>query len=168
MMGISSEELRQRLAAASGKDDSADAGAAGANTISIMGREIELPPGVEAAQIRAIMAKRQRGEELSGADRALMGRVMAAMGGGPGRPRAPTTDYRFGGEYWVFTDRGGSPEPVPVKTGITDLEYSEIVSGLQPSDQVYLLPSSDLFRRQTEIQSFFTSRFGGVPGIAGR
>jgi HlyD family secretion protein len=165
MMGISAEELRDQLAANSGKNDS-DSAPAAANTISLMGRTVELPPGVEAEQIRDIMAKRQRGEQLSGADRALMGRVMRAMGNGGGRPRGPTTDYRFGGEYWVFVDRGGIPTPLPVRTGITDLEYSEVVSGLQANDQVFLLPSSDLFRRQTEIQSFFTSRFGGVPGIS--
>ncbi len=167
MMGITSDELRERLQAARGgpKDDSAGATAAG-NTMSIMGRTIELPDGVDAQQVRDVMAKRQRGEQLADADRALMRRVMRGMGGSRGRPKGPTTDYRFGGDYWVFVDRNGLPEPVPVRTGITDLEYSEVVTGLRQSDQVYLLPSSDLFRRQTEIQSFFTRRFGGVPGIA--
>ena len=166
MMGISADQLRDQLATKSGGKDDSDNAPATANTISLMGRTIELPAGVEAQQIRDIMAKRQRGEQLSGADRALMGRVMRAMGSGGGRPKGPRTDYRFGGDYWVFVDRGGVAVPLAVRTGITDLEYSEVVSGLQPDDRVFLLPSADLFRRQTEIQSFLTRRVGGVPGIA--
>jgi HlyD family secretion protein len=170
MMGITQDELSQRLAAnrADRQDDSADAPPAppAANTISMGGRTIELPPGVEAQQVRDIMAKRQQGVELSGADRTIMRKVMQAMGGSGGRrPRGPTTDYRFGGDYWVFASRNGVPEPVPVRTGITDLEYSEIVTGLGASDEVFLLPSSDLFRRQERMRNF-TRRFNAVPGIS--
>ena len=81
------------------------------------------------------------------------------------RPRGPTTDYRFGGDYWVFANRNGVPEPMPVRTGITDLEYSEIVTGLGAGDEVFLLPSSDLFRRQERMRNF-TRRFNAVPGIS--
>jgi HlyD family secretion protein len=170
MMGITQDELSQRLAAnrADRQDDSADAPPAppAANTISMGGRTIELPPGVEAQQVRDIMAKRQQGVELSGADRTIMRKVMQAMGGSGGRrPRGPTTDYRFGGDYWVFANHNGVPEPMPVRTGITDLEYSEIVTGLGAGDEVFLLPSSDLFRRQERMRNF-TRRFNAVPGIS--
>ena len=169
MMGIGADDLRERLAAHTrdNKDDSAGADTEpAANTISMGGRTVELPAGVDAKQVRDLMAKRQRGQELTGADRAIMRRVMQGMGGAGRRPQRSATDYRFGGDYWVFRMHDGTPEPVPVRTGITDLEYSEVLAGLGPNDQVFLLPSSDLFRRQASMQSFFTRRFGGVPGIA--
>ena len=41
--------------------------------------------------------------------------------------------------------------PVAVKTGLTDLEYSEIVSGLEPGDRVLLLPSTSLYEQQERL-----------------
>jgi len=48
---------------------------------------------------------------------------------------------------------------VAVKTGLTDLEYSEVVSGLQPGDKVLLLPSTSLYEQQERLQEFISTRF---------
>jgi cystathionine beta-lyase/cystathionine gamma-synthase len=56
--------------------------------------------------------------------------------------------------------RGDQPVPVAVKTGLTDLEYSEIVSGLEPGDRVLLLPSTSLYEQQERLQEFISQRFG--------
>ena len=53
--------------------------------------------------------------------------------------------------------------PVAVKTGLTDLEYSEIVGGLEPGDRVLLLPSTSLFEQQERLQQFITARFASTP-----
>ena len=62
--------------------------------------------------------------------------------------------------------RDGEPVPVPVRTGMTDLDFSEIVRGLADFDSVLLLPSSGLFETQQRMQSWLTRRVGGVPGIS--
>ena len=58
--------------------------------------------------------------------------------------------------------RGDQPVPVAVKTGLTDLEYSEIVSGLEPGDRVLLLPSTSLYEQQERLQEFINQRFGST------
>ncbi len=82
-----------------------------------------------------------------------------AAGAAPARP----SYYQFGGDYWVIVLRNDQPVPIAVKTGLTDLEYSEIVSGLQPGDRVLLLPSASLFDQQERLQQFISSRFSSTP-----
>ena len=83
-------------------------------------------------------------------------------GGPPQAAAARSSDYLFGGEYWVIAMRGDQPVPVAVKTGLTDLEYSEIVSGLEPGDRVLLLPSTSLYEQQERLQEFINQRFGST------
>jgi HlyD family secretion protein len=86
-----------------------------------------------------------------------------------GRPRRPsgsraTTDYRFGGEFWVVID-SVDQEVRKVRTGVTDLNNVEIVNGLDESERVLVLPSSHLIETQQDLQNFISRRMGGVPGI---
>jgi hypothetical protein len=170
------------------------------NVLSLNGREVQLPAGVDAAKVTALMEKRRSGAELTAEERALMrsvfqqaggsfgggggppggfagggppggfpggfpgggppgGFVMAGGGNAPAR-QASSTDYLFGGDYWVVALRGTEVVPVAVKTGLTDLEYSEVVSGLEPGDQVLLLPSTSLYEQQARLQEFINQRFG--------
>lgn len=91
-------------------------------------------------------------------------------GSGPGgrgnRRRGPpeaATDYRFGGDFWVVMD---SPEQEirKVRTGVTDLDRVEIVSGLDESDHVLILPSSHLVETQQDLQNFINRRASGILG----
>ncbi len=83
-----------------------------------------------------------------------------------GRPTGSSaSQYQFGGRYWLFVLRNGEPYAVNVETGLTDLDYSEIVSGIGPSDEIILLPSAGLIRSQDRFRQF-ADRFGGVPGIS--
>ena len=84
------------------------------------------------------------------------------------RQRPSTTDYRFGGTFWVVLDDAGELRPVNVRTGITDLERVEIVAGLEESDRVLILPSAHLVETQRQLQEFISRRAGGVPGIGAR
>lgn len=52
-----------------------------------------------------------------------------------------------------------------VRTGVTDLNNVEIVSGLDESERVLVLPSSHLIETQQDLQNFINRRMGGVPGI---
>jgi len=194
MLGLDEAALRKEIWPEGGP-----AASAGKNTVSIGGRQIELPAGVDAEKVTALMQKRQSGQELTAEDRALMRSVFQQAGGGnfggggppggfggggppgggnfrgPGgggfvngaSPQAPaarsaSSDYLFGGEYWVVALRGNEPVPVAVKTGLTDLEYSEVVSGLEPGDKVLLLPSTSLYEQQERLQEFISQRFGST------
>lgn len=79
--------------------------------------------------------------------------------------RRSTTDYRFGGDFWVVLNSDGDVRKV--RTGITDLDRVEIVDGLAESESVLILPSSHLVETQQDLQKFINRRIG-VPGIQRR
>jgi HlyD family secretion protein len=90
-----------------------------------------------------------------------------------GRPRradqgngAETTDFRFGGDFWVVVSEEGRTEIRNVRTGITDLDRVEIVEGLDEAETVLVLPSSHLVETQQNLQRFLNRRIGTVPGIS--
>lgn len=154
--------------------------AAGGSTMEFMGRQITLPDGVTEAQVTAVMG-RMRQQQATEEDRALMQRLRPAGGagagggfgggrggpGGGGPPRQSNLDFQFGGSYIVFVDRGAGPEPVYVRTGLTDLDYSEVVSGLREDDQVLMLPSASLLQQQDEWRTRMQRMTGGtgLPGM---
>ena len=74
--------------------------------------------------------------------------------------------YQFRNHYWVFAQREGKPVAVEVLSGITDLDYSEILAGLQESELVYMLPSSGLVETQQRFQQQMR-KFTGMPGMSG-
>jgi HlyD family secretion protein len=153
--------------------------AASRPSITIGGRTVPLPEGVDPQRVEELMRARESGQELSAEERNLMRTIMGqAFGerpGGAGRPTAgpgrgswsgpgeSPGGYQFGGEYWVVALRNNRPVPVKVVTGLTDLEYSEVVSGLQPGDRVLLLPSTSLFEQQERLQQFISERFSTGP-----
>jgi len=73
-----------------------------------------------------------------------------------------------GGNYIVFVKRNGAAEPVPIRTGLTDLDYSEVLSGLTDGDTVLVLPSASLLASQREFQERVADRVGGLPGVQRR
>ena len=87
------------------------------------------------------------------------GGVTGAVRPAGGRSDDSLLEYQFGGEYWVVVMRDGEPVPTMVRTGITDLRFSEIVQGLEPEDRVLLLPSTSLFEQQEMLQQFISARF---------
>ncbi len=42
-------------------------------------------------------------------------------------------------DFIVFVLRNGVPTAVPIRTGLTDLDYSEVVAGLAATDSVFML-----------------------------
>jgi HlyD family secretion protein len=134
------------------------------------GRQVTLPPGITAAQARAIFQKRFSGGTLTPDEQATMQKLMRAFGGGRGgpggRPRpAGGADYQFGGNYLVIVQRKGEVIPVHVRTGLTDLDYSEVVWGLDPTDSVVILPSASLVQNQEEFRNRMKGFNQGVPGM---
>jgi HlyD family secretion protein len=157
-------------AAGTAPSDSATPAKPAGNTMTMpSGQTITLPAGVTEAQIRALFAKRMGGQQLSASESALLRQVFQGMGGGRGgRPggRASGTDAQFGGNYIVFVLRNGQPTPVNVRTGLTDLDYSEVISGLAPGDSVLILPSASLIQSQQEFKQRISNiTGGGLPGV---
>ena len=147
-------------------------------TVSFNGREIPVPEGLTKAQIEGVIAKIQ-GEggfqSLSAADRQILGQLRGAGGGGRGgrgggnrggRQQSSTAGL-FGGDYVVFLVRAGEITAVPVRTGLTDLDYSEVISGLSESDTVLVLPSASLLRSQAEFTERVERMTGGSNPLGG-
>ena len=133
------------------------------------GREISLPAGVTAEQVQAAMRKRFSGGELTPAEQAMLRQVFAQFrggaGGGPGGGMRRQTN-EGGGRYIVFVLRNGTPTPVQIRTGLTDLDYSEVTSGLTEKDTVLVLPSASLVNSQQQFQQRVqTMTGGGIPGM---
>ena len=84
-----------------------------------------------------------------------------------GRGRATRGTDAGGGRYIVFAKRDGQPTPVWIRTGLTDLDYSEVLQGLQVGDSVYVLPSASLVQSQQDMQQRMNRVTGGgaVPGM---
>lgn len=116
------------------------------NALADNGNAVNLPAAAKTDDARKPMRMRRDGRQRRG------------------RGAGPTSDYRFGGDFWVVID---SPEQEirKVRTGVTDLDRVEIVSGLDASDRVLILPSSHLVETQQDLQRFINRRVRGVPGI---
>jgi len=84
-----------------------------------------------------------------------------------GRARPGRGTDATGGRYVVFASRNGKPTPVWIRTGLTDLDYSEVLQGLELGDSVYVLPSASLVQSQQDMQQRINrvTGGGGVPGM---
>jgi HlyD family secretion protein len=95
-------------------------------------------------------------------------RVVRRMAGtGGGAARSGGNDALFGGRYIVFVKRPTGPEPTWIRTGLTDLDYSEVREGLTARDSVLILPSASLVQSQQEAQERINRMTGGggLPGM---
>jgi len=85
---------------------------------------------------------------------------------GPDAAATPRGGYRFASSYWVFVEEPGGPRAVSIQTGLTDLDYSEVLTGLDAGDRVLLLPSSGLIESQQRLQQQMR-QFMSMPGMSG-
>jgi HlyD family secretion protein len=188
VLGLSPDAVQKQLAAAppppppAPAGDSAsrasmgatakpDSAAKGGNTLTLPnGTSVPLPEGVTAAQIQAIMQKRMSGQQPTADEQALLRKVFQGMrgaGGGGMRGNRRNNAADFGGTYVVFVKRSGQIVPANVRTGLTDLDYSEVVAGLQEGDSVLVLPSAGMIQSQQDMKERINrvTGGGGVPGM---
>jgi len=179
VLGLTAEQVATQLAQAEGRRDTSQSaarapapkGAEGGTFTLPDGRTVALPAGVTEAQVRAALQKRMSGGEVTAEERAMLRTVFQGMGGGGNRSgarRPSQTDTRFGGRYIVFVRREGQPYAVNVTTGLTDLDYSEVISGISLSDSVLILPSTSLVESQKEFNERMqrVTGGGGIPGLS--
>jgi len=110
----------------------------GATFTTPSGREITLPPGVTAEQVKAAFAKRMTGQELTPAEQAFLAQIRARFQAAPDGG-APAANGAGAARYIVFALRGGRITAVPIRTGLTDQDYIEVTSGLSDQDSVIVL-----------------------------
>ena len=166
VLGLSDDQVRTQMA--SGPPAPSDAPTATASPAATSepatfilpnGREIELPEGVTRAEVQSIMDKRRSGEDLTTDESAMMQQVFQDLGGAgagrrpggggggggprPGGSRGEVSDPEttVTAEFLVFVLRDGTPMVQRIKTGLTDLDYSEVLEGLSPTDSVVILPN---------------------------
>jgi hypothetical protein len=96
----------------------------------------------------------------------VSGQFRGAGAGGFGGGASRRGTNAGGGRYIVFAKRNGAPTPVWIRTGLTDLDYSEVLSGLQVGDSVYELPSASLVQSQQDVRNRLNQiTGGGLPGV---
>jgi len=187
VLGLNAETVADQLAAAQLRDrpegapgaEMADAEDAGGETVTWRGQEVTLPEGIDADAARAVIEKlesandmRTAFQSLSAEERRVMQQLRQASGmggpgsrGGHGQQQSATEAALLGGDYIVFALRDGVPTAVQIRTGLTDLDYSEVLSGLSEGDTVMVLPSASLLASQREFQERISDRVGGLPGV---
>lgn len=75
--------------------------------------------------------------------------------------------YQFGNRYWLLLETEQGLQPVYAVTGITDLDYSEIISGVGQGDEIVMLPSAGLIKSQERFRDIMGG-MSGVPGMKGK
>ena len=196
VLGFDPEQVMQQIADAradrDGGGEQTTDGESGAEdrTITLMGdRRVTVPEDVSMEDARALEAKLRGAsgmeafQSLGESERTLLRQLMGGMGGmggmrggggggdHSGMRRSSTSSIDaalMGGTYTVFALRDGFAVPVSVTTGLTDLDYSEVVSGLVVGDTVLVLPSSSLLASQQQWQERMNRMRGGMPGISRR
>lgn len=181
VLGLDPNDVQQQLAARAASRDSASLGGGGTgarrdsaaapagNTMTTPdGRTIQLPPGVTEQQVRSAFQKRMSGQELTAAEQSALAAMRAQfqrMGGAGGAGGAMRRNVDVS-SYIVFTLKDGKPTPVQIRTGLTDLDYIEVVTGLTEQDTVLVLPSASLLNSQRDMQQRMKSiTGGGLPGL---
>jgi len=151
VLGLSPDDVQRQLAATASQAGSS------------AGASVRGP--ADSAGAADSMGRSRRDSTRAGAARRAPGGGQRGFGGA-GRRATRGTDAS-GGRYIVFVKRNGAPTPVWIRTGLTDLDYSEVVRGLAQGDSVYVLPSASLVESQEDMKQRVNriTGGGGVPGM---
>lgn len=176
VLGINAEDLARMLEAARTPPPAPSGDTASKSTLpaATAAGNAAVPAAdapLDREKMMALFQKQRSGATLTAAEQAQLTRARAEMGGGNRRAggnggnggNAASNNALFGGRYIVFALRDGKPTPVYVETGLTDLDWSEIRSGLTDKDSVLLLPSASLIQSQQNLQDRMRSNTG-LPG----
>lgn len=151
VLGLSADSLRKVAAAARQARGAARAAAGGTASSRARG---DTTGGARFGGRRgaggAASSSPQGGfNRQAGADGGAAGGSFAGGGGGSG------------GGMIVFVKKGDKYTPRLVRVGISDFDYTEILSGVQSGEQVALLGAAVLQAQREELQSRIRSRAGG-------
>jgi HlyD family secretion protein len=126
---------------------------------------LRIPRDVEAAALFTGIEEEVIRQQLR--DSSMAAQAAAGTGNDAPKPENPADvageGYQFSGNYWLFVMEDGLPVAHKVRTGLTDLDYSEIKSGIKTGQAILLLPSSDLIMSQDRFRQMMNQVIG-VPG----
>lgn len=155
VLGLDMELVREQLATVSAEMPGNGGGMRA--ELTFRGEPVSVPEGASLEEVRALIAKAEGGgrevfQSLTAAERGLLRQLRENAGApGVGATASQTANgFAFGGDYIVFAVRDGVPTAVPIRTGLTDLDYSEVLEGLAVNDTVLVLPSAGLIQEQQE------------------
>jgi HlyD family secretion protein len=154
VLGLSAEAVQKELAASAPSARGASGGSFGATGSEPAQRGDSQPRLDSTRRIRSDSGSRGSG-------------MRQRRAGGTGLGRGTRSTDAGGGRYIVFIQRNGTPTPVWIRTGLTDLDYSEVLQGLKEGDSVYVLPSASLVQSQQDMRQRMNQITGGgaVPGM---
>jgi HlyD family secretion protein len=158
VLGLAPQSVQEQLAASAPANR---AGGASGSTDGPRGDSLQAR-GDSGRTRSAATGRPDSGQQRMGAAwrqaRGGGGRRQGSFGGGGGSAS---------GRYIVFVKRNGQPKAVWIRTGLTDLDYSEVTQGLAAGDSVYVLPSASLVQSQQDMKQRFNqvTGGGGVPGM---
>jgi HlyD family secretion protein len=177
VLGLQMDAVNEQLAAQREASDEAASVEMGngpkVSTVAFRGQQVELPQGLTADEVQPVLNKLQSGgpqafQSMTDDERAIMRQLRDVLGG-PGRGgrgnAPPAGDFEFGGQYVVFAMIQGHPTAMSIRTGLTDLDFSEVIDGLAVGDTVLVLPSASLVQSQQEFQERMQRFGGGIPGV---
>jgi HlyD family secretion protein len=120
--------------------------------------------GLDMRTVEAQLAKAEGGDSVVSQG----GRLAEDGDGGAGRGGAFRGNHAeepdqslFGGSYVVFVLRDGTPHAVPIRTGLTDFDYTAVMSGLSQGDSVVILPTAGLINELQQREERIRERVGG-------
>ena len=126
--------------------------------------------GVDPESVREALRGARR-EQRGARRRADASNVAAAQGvaavtepDGNGKPPSTGDVERGGSPFVSFVVRDGATQPVAVLAGSSDLDFSEIRSGLSEGDSVLMVPSAGLLDAQQEMRERMNRMMGSMPG----
>jgi len=144
------------------------------NDLAVAGELLGLSPEMIASDLGAPARSQGRGGDESGDAAPGGGRGGAAAQAGSGRgggrgarggsSQSGESDSDGGRSYVVFAVRDGMIRAVNVRTGLTDFDYSIVLSGLAPGDSVVILPTAGLLAEQAQRQEWINRRVGSPLG----
>ena len=144
-LGIEAVDLRAANADSAGSDRSGVEAEAGAGA------------GECAAAAQTLRGGR---ESLSDADRATLQSCRDKL---EAKASAAASAVR---PAVVFVESAAGPRPRLVRLGLSDWDYSEVIDGLEPGDQVVLISVAQMQKQQQEATERIRQRMAGPMGTA--
>jgi len=181
VLGLSEEDIRAAMRGGMGAPAGDDAPAAGeAGPGGPAPATAVAASGGASADCAALRERIRTGgfEGLTDAERARLRECRGAGGpGGPGGGRGGMRPGGFpGGERvaqdgsrarpgFVFVATPKGPQPRRVMIGLNDWDHTEVISGLEPGEQVVMLSVARLQQQQQQFADQMRQRAGGIfPG----
>jgi HlyD family secretion protein len=160
VLGVSPDSLKAALAAAR----AARAGGAGGTAGDTTGGRRRFgaassTPGAVGAAGGAQGTASSTGRRFGGGGGAGGGAGGFAGGGAGGAGAAGSS--RTGGAMYVFVKKGDKYSPRVVRLGVSDFDYSEVLSGVQQGEQVALLGPAVLQAQRDQLQARIRAGAGG-------